>query len=140
MSTYSAKQVYITYSGVQITGYAPDTFCNIEWNTDDWKLMVGAGGEYVRSQSNDMSAKITIKLLPGSLSNSVLFGLYTNDRFSRTGALPLLVTDLSTGSTFAGNAWIMKRPNREYANEATVLEWTFESGDFEPVYGFSTGA
>jgi hypothetical protein len=77
MSTYSAKQVYITYSGVQLTGYAPDTFCNIERNTDDWKPVVGAGGEYVRSQSNDTSAKSTIKLLLGSLSNSVLFGLYT---------------------------------------------------------------
>lgn len=137
--TYSAKDVSIIFGFIQLSGYAPDSFVTIEYNNDAWKLAVGASGEATRSQSNDMSAKITVRIQPGALSNTLLTGFFQADRFTRKGALPMIVTDLGTGTTHTGTAWIVKLPKKEYAMESQVLEWVFESGSMEAVYGTQAG-
>ncbi len=139
MPTYSAKDVSITWGILTLSGYAPDSFCEIDFNDDMWKLQVGAGGEFIRSQSNNLSATITVKLLASSASNPLLSAAMTADQVFRKSASTLQVQNLNTKDLFQGSAWIKKAPKKSFSAEAQTLEWVFESGLFTPIlYGYSS--
>lgn len=138
MHQYDPKKVHAIYGGAIITGYADGSFLRIEYNEDFFNLLVGADGEATRSKSNNRSAIITMTLMPGSSGNAILGAAAKADDAAGAGVLPLVITDLSTGTTFAAeSAWVKKDPGYDFQKEAQAKEWTLETDNLTSIHGFS---
>lgn len=136
MYTFDPKNVDLIYGGAKIDGYADGTFVQVEYNSDRYALQMGSDGLGARAKSNDKSAKITITLMPNSVGNKILDAAAKLDDAANAGALPLALTDLSTGDLFiSSGAWVMKDPGREFAKEIQPVEWVLETDKLSSVHG-----
>jgi hypothetical protein len=124
---YSFTNVNVIYGILELQGFAEgDDVVNITFNSDQFQTVVGAKGDVTRSQSNDNSALVTIKLLQTSQSYKDLMLLFNIDRETGAGVLPLTVNNKETGETFIGNnAWIVKTPDLVRGQNANAMEFTF---------------
>ena len=127
LGNYSFKNVNVIYGINEIQGFAEgDDVVNIDFNTDQFTMVVGAKGDATRTQTSDNSALIVVKLLQTSLSYKTLMNLYNLDRETGAGVLPLTVINKETGETFVGNnAWIVKAPTIVRGQNANAVEFTF---------------
>lgn len=138
MPAYDASKVAMNYSGVQISGFGPDTFVSIEYNSDTWTLVVGADGEGVRAKSSDLSAKITITLMESSLGNEVFMAALAAGMAGAPSAFPLIIVDGATLTSHASEgAWVVKPPNKVYSKEGERIEWMLECVKLIPFMGTS---
>lgn len=125
---YDPNNVTVVFGGALIDGFADGSFVNVEYNNDLFSLSVGADGEASRSKSNDRSARVTVTLMPGSTGNLILNAAIRLDEATNGGVVPLLVTDLSTGTTFAAEGcWVTKDPGSDFQTEAQTVEWVLET-------------
>ena len=124
---YSFKNVNVIYGIDEIVGFAEgDDVVNIDFNTDQFTMVVGAKGDATRTQTNDNSALITIKLLQTSKSYKTLMNLYNLDRETGANVLPLTILNKETGETFVGNnSWVVKTPTITRGQNANAVEFTF---------------
>src|SRR5688572_21141371 len=94
-----------------IEGFAEGTHVNIEYVNDLYTLKVGADGEGMYTKSNDLSATVTLTLMPGSAGNVILQSLFAADVIGNLGLFPLVITDPSTATRHVAKAArIMKAP------------------------------
>ena len=124
---YSFKNVNAIFGILEIQGFAEgDDVVNIDFNADQFTMIVGAKGDATRTQTNDNSALITIKLLQTSQSYKDLMNLFNLDRETGANVLPLTVINKETGETFVGNnAWIVKAPTITRGQNANAVEFIF---------------
>lgn len=133
---YDPAEVHFVFGGVLIDGYADGSFLNVEFNVDLFTLLVGADGCATRSKSNNRSARITCMLMPGSTGNLKLNAALAADKAGGLGVLPALLTDLSTGTTFATEGmWVVKDPGYDFQTEAQPKEWVLETDNLESLHG-----
>lgn len=125
--TYNPFLVNFSFTGIPITGFAPDTFITVERNEDAFTLVVGAGGEAARSQSRNRSGTVTLTLLATSQSNDVLSAIANADEQTGIGVGTAFVKEIN-GTTLvsAQSAWIKKMPNVERGAEVSNVEWVLE--------------
>lgn len=136
VTTYDVAQVFVTYAGITLTGFAEDSKVTIEYDADAWSKQVGVDGETTRSKSNNRCASVTVKLMQSSADNAALTALYEADMATNAGALPLLIKDSSgTSIHTAESAWIRKLPTTEYAMNAGTREWVLDTGPMVSVIG-----
>lgn len=130
VKTYSPKEVSVIVAGTQISGFAEDTFINVERDSDAFTKIVGADGEVSRSASADLSGTITITLMGTSASNDILSALAAVDQLSLSGEFPVLIKD-NQGSTLhtAPSAWIQKMASKEYGAEVGDTEWILQCSE-----------
>lgn len=129
MADFDPKQVAVTFRGIPLTGFAPDTFISVERSEDSFSLTVGADGEYGRARSNNKSGTVTLTLLANVPANKLLLSWLHMDELHGLGKGPLVVKDLLSGeSVFSAEAWITRPPNIEYGNEMGTREWVFTAG------------
>lgn len=127
---HSPDAVVANLDGINISGYADDTFIEVERNEDAITLYVGAGGEYCRSRSLNKSGTVTFTLMATSSVNDLLAAMAQLDEDTGTGYGPLLIKDLNgTMLVSAAEAWIKKRPKIERAREAGTIQWVIECGE-----------
>ena len=88
--------------------------------------IVGAKGDVTRSQSNDNSVKITLKLLQTSSTNAVLQALETVDRETGVGVFPFIYNTPSGESYFISNAWIAEQPTYTRGRNQNDMTWILE--------------
>jgi hypothetical protein len=132
--TYQPDKVVVSFGGIPITGYAPDTFVSAARNNDTWSINVGSGSDATRTKSGDKSGRVEVTLLAESASNAELEAQRALDELTGTGLRPLFVKDLSGGDTItAGTAWVVKPPDQEKGNTGSNRVWIFETGDLEIV-------
>lgn len=130
VKTYSPKDVSVIVAGTQISGFAEDTFVNVERDSDAFTKVVGADGEVSRTASADLSGTITITLLGTSASNDILSALAVADALSLSGQFPILIKDeLGTSLHTAAEAWIQKAASKEYGAEVGDVEWLIQCSD-----------
>jgi len=124
---YSFKNVNAVYGISEIQGFAEgDDVVNIDFNADQFTMVVGAKGDATRTQTNDNSALIVIKVLQTSPSYKELLAQYNLDRETGANVQPLVVINKETGETFVGNnAWIVKPPAMTRGQNANAVEFTF---------------
>lgn len=129
LGVYSFKNASASFGGIPISGYAEgDDSINVDFNNDAFALLVGAGGDAVRSQTNDESGLITIRLLQTSETNAALNALHIADKESGAGVVPLLIKDNDSGRTVTcGTAWIVKQATVTLGAGANALEWVIAS-------------
>lgn len=134
--TYSPKKVSVIIAGLIATGYAEGTFIQVERAADTFTKVVGSDGEVGRVHSADRSGKITLTLQQTSEFNDVLSALQQADELTLSGKFPVAVKDNNGTSLYvAGDAWIMKPVNSEYANTMSTREWVIECSDLIPFAG-----
>ncbi|HEY6018999.1 MAG TPA: phage protein [Candidatus Paceibacterota bacterium] len=128
LQNYHTDKVLASWQNVNITGYANDTFIEVERNEDSFTLYVGSLGEGCRTKNLNRSGKITITLMASSPINDLLAQAAQTDEDSGLDYGPLSITDLNGNMVcFAAEAWVMKRPKIERAKEAGTVQWVFEA-------------
>lgn len=127
MKTYDPAECLLSFDGVPISGYADDTFLELEANDDSFTLQKGADGEGTRSRSRNRSMRLTVTLMQGSASNDYLSGRLAADLLSGAGAGALQFKELN-GTTVvnAAEAWVMRTPTISRAKESGTVQWVFE--------------
>nr|MDO8118665.1 DUF3277 family protein [Candidatus Sigynarchaeota archaeon] len=136
LSTYDPAQVFVTYGGFTIQGFADGSMITVERNEQAYNLYIGSDGEGARSKSNNKSAVITIRLMQTSDSNDVITAFAKADEITNSGSVPFMVKD-GNGRTLliAENAWVQKLPSVEFGKEALEREWKLESDSVEMFVG-----
>ena len=140
MSTrvYNSDEVTASFAGVPIEEPADGTFITIRWLNDAFASTVGAHGQVARSRTNDNRAEIEITLMQTSPTNAALSAIWLADKNSPGGAGigGFLVADLNgTSLHTAGNAWIKRSPDVEYANEPGTRVWLLECDNLRDFTG-----
>ncbi len=127
IKTFDPKGVHLVYGGALITGYAEGSMIRVEYNEDRYNLTVGNDGLAMRNKTNNESGRITVSLMPNSPGNAIFQGAQDLDKRANAGALPLVLTDTSTGDKWTGEgAWIMKDPGRDMQKTIQAVEWVLE--------------
>lgn len=140
VQTYDPSLVTLMFHGVLIDGFAAETFVNIEYDADLWTKVVGADGRGAWAKSNDLSATVTIRLMPGSLSNAFMQSRLAADVAFNIGFGPISIVDPSTVTSHTGiSSRIMKPPTKVYAATIEALEWVVGVLELVPVNGAATG-
>ena len=136
IKTYDAAKVQVTWAGLILTGFAPDTFLSVERNVEGFTLQKGASGEGARSKSNDKSGKVTLTLLATSQSNDFLMAIAAADELTGAGVVPLFIKE-QDGTTLVAsqNSWVQKLPKVERGKESGSVEWVIECDDLEIAIG-----
>ncbi len=135
--SYSFKNVNAIIGIHTVEGWASgDDALTIEPNAPRSTTIIGAKGEAIRSQSNDMSVKITLKLLQNSKSNAYLQTLETLDRETGTGVLPFIYTDKVSGESYiVANAWIEEMPSMVRGANQNDMVWVLRGDKAVPLIG-----
>lgn len=125
---YSPDYVDIIYGGIPITGFADNSFIEIELEEDDFKKQVGSLGDVTRTRSLNRSGKITITLMDAAPVNSLLMAFARTDRRIGGGFKPFSFVDRSSETVaVATEAWVMKIPKVGRAKESGNTVWVFEA-------------
>lgn len=128
IKTYSPKEVVVACGTHIVSGYADDSFINIEPNGDGITKKVGCDGEIARSISPDNTYKVKITLLQNSDSNSFFSNIADYDRATGNGLFPVLIKDLRGGLLFATEAaWVIKKSPATRGKETNNREWEIDT-------------
>lgn len=129
IKTYNPREVTVAFGSHIVSGFADDSFINIDPNGDGVTKKVGCDGEIVRSISPDDTYIVKISLLQTSSTNSWLQQRLAKDRKSGDGMFPIIVKDLKGGMVFSCDAAWPKGPaSRGYGKEAGNREWELHTG------------
>ena len=128
IKTYNPKEVVVGCGTHIVSGYADDSFINIEPNGDGITKKVGCDGEIARSISPDNTYKVKITLLQNSDSNSFFSNIADYDRATGNGLFPVLIKDLRGGLLFATEAaWVIKKSPATRGKETNNREWEIDT-------------
>ncbi len=128
IKTYNPKEVVVACGTHIVSGYADDSFINIEPNGDGITKKVGCDGEIARSISPDNTYKVKITLLQNSDSNSCFSNIADYDRATGNGLFPVLIKDLRGGLLFATEAaWVIKKSPATRGKETNNREWEIDT-------------
>jgi hypothetical protein len=135
---YSPDNVHIIWKGVPLTGFAKDTFVEIEREEDSFTTYVGSGGQVCRTKNLNRLGKITVTLMAVAPVNDILAALAQTDEDTGFGSGPITVKDLGGTMLASGaDAWVMKRPKIERAHESGTIQWVFVVASLQQFEGGS---
>lgn len=137
--TYDPKELMVVMGPVLISGWAPESMVNIEYDSPRFTVQVGADGESIWSKSYINTATITITLMPNADSNVGLFALHAADLASNKGLVEFALKSTATGKHFAGLARIVETPGQDFQVEAQPTTWVIKASDLKPVLTQSPG-
>jgi len=130
VKTYMSKKVLLSCGAHSVSGYAEDSFVNIEPNGEGVQKTVGCDGEVVRSISPDGTNKLKLSLLQTSSSVAFFQRMYDLDQATGAALFPVLLTDLSGGVLFQSDEmWVVNDPSRNYGKVAQNIEIQLDGGD-----------
>ena len=131
--TYDPASVIITWGPFTLSGFAPDTFCNVERAEDSVTTTVGADGFFCHVINRNRSGTVTITLMQSSATNRVLSRMAIQDEITGDVSYPLTVRDIRSDETLcvAHASKIKKMPASAFGKELGTREWTFTSGKID---------
>lgn len=134
--TYSPDRVVISFNGIDIRGFAPDTFVEIERDEDTFIKYKGALNDTARTQNLNTAGKVTVTLMAVSSTNDLLSASMTADELFGLNYGELLVKDLSGNMLcMSTNAWVLKWPKIDRGKESGSIVWVFDCADLEIIAG-----
>lgn len=129
VKTYSSKQVTVSVGTHSVSGFADDSFIQIEPLGDGVTSKSGCDGEVARAVDPNEQYSVTITLLQTSATNAYLQAQHNKDKADGDGTFAILIKDLKGGLVFsADSAWVVKAPSRTFGKEANNREWKIETG------------
>ncbi len=121
VNTYSPKDVILTISGYQFTGWDSIT---ISRSVKGFNTIRGIRGKNTRVRNTDTSATVAISLLQSSQGNDVLSDIHQQDLNFGTGRLTLMLKDNSGRSVFSSNeAFIPSFPTASFSGQFEYRNW-----------------
>lgn len=125
LATYSPEDVTVVIAGfIHITGFASDTFLNIQKYSDTFTERESSDGVTYRLHKKSDLYKVTLTLAQTSDSNQVLTYIHKVDEVSKAGKFPLIIKDHSGSSLFfASQCWIRSIPDSDFSTEINTREW-----------------
>lgn len=121
VNTYSPKDVILTLSGYQFTGWETIT---ISRSVKGFNTIRGIRGKNTRVRNTDTSATITLSLLQSSQGNDVLSSIHEQDLAFGTGRIVLMLKDNSGRSVFSSNeAFITGFPSSTFSGQFEYRSW-----------------
>jgi hypothetical protein len=127
MRTYDPTEVSVIFNGVQITGFASDTFVEASRSEDGWTYQPSnSPGGGSRSRNPNKSGVVVITIKDDSPSMALLTAIANADELRGEGVGELMVKDraTATGKVKAQNAWIQKIPDWKRAKEVGTTAWS----------------
>lgn len=123
LKTYDSKLVNVSWLNRALSeGRAEQGFIKTAYNSEKTTWQRNAEGGGTRSVSNDLSAKITLKVTQASDTHRLLVQLDALAVGSDVGAFE--IRDLNGRLVErAARAWISKRPDTELSATAGEREW-----------------
>lgn len=130
-TVHTAQGIGANVDGAPIIGWwEGNDAIMFETAEDEGKHIIGAEGSSVWSQFADRSGIITLKLLPASPSNDMLYA--KKERQESGVPLPFDTNFFDLGGGEAGVAtdcYILKAPTTSLGKEATVREWKISTSN-----------
>lgn len=127
--TYNSKKVIIALGSHIVTGYADDSFINVESASDGTTMKTGCDGSVNRSISPNESYNIKIALQQNSPTNEYLRKRYEMDQENGDGHFPIIIKDLMGKEQFSTEmAWPTKPAAWGRGKEASNREWELACG------------
>lgn len=121
VNTYSPKDVILTISGYQLTGWQSIT---INRTVKGFTVVRGIRGKNTRVKNVDTSATINISLLQTSQGNDVLSYIHDLDLDEGTARIVLTLKDKSGRSVFSSNeAYITGYPTATFSGQFEYRNW-----------------
>lgn len=122
---FDPKDVSFVWAGILVEGWAEGSFIDIDYRNDLWDITTGADGLGAFVKSNDASALVTFRLMPGALVNQALSLKFMGDLTPlNAGFGPLEIFDASTLSSHSAlKARLMRSPKRVYGTSVEALEY-----------------
>jgi hypothetical protein len=129
LKDYSPEDVKCVWNGIDITGFAPDTFVKVMRSVDAYTKTVGADGLVARTRSADRTGEVTITLMQNSLSNVLLAASAVAADNTGIGPVDNFVINDPSGSglAVAFDCWVRKIPDIEYSGTYGTKTWTFDA-------------
>lgn len=128
-ATYDPANVVVTWGSLTLSGFAPETFANVERAEDAVVTTVGADGFGCHTINRNRSGTVTVTLMQSSLTNSALSRLANLDEQTGDVSYPLVVKDIRSDATLcvAHASKIKKMPASSFGKELGTREWAFTS-------------
>lgn len=134
--TYDPGEHLLSFLGIPLTAFGPDTFIAAARAEDGYSITVGAGGEVARSRNRNRTGRVTVTLLASSPENDLLMQAALADEATGEGIGPLFLKDRAgTSVLHAENAWIAKIPDMNRAKQLGTVEWPFDCAELEMFVG-----
>lgn len=127
LPAYSPKDVNISFNGIAITGFAPDSFVRLRRNSALLGETVGAAGELSLTKIADRTGEIEIELMQTSESNLLLSALALATENGGPITVGVLMIQDPSGSVLAGalNAYLKALPEVDLGAEQNTKVWMF---------------
>lgn len=131
-TVHSSKATTATLNGQKVVAFADgDDALMVERNVGVGEGLVGMQGDSIWSQSNDMSAKITIKLLQTSPTHKLLSEQLRKQRNGTPRGVPFAFVDrINNEGGSAAQCFIMTEPGVQKGKNATTREWVLWTGSW----------
>jgi hypothetical protein len=130
IKTYDPNQFTLTVFSPTIishivTGFAKDTFINMQWDEDLFNDEVDANGNVVRYKLNNYNTMLTVSLTQGSISNGVFSNFMNADRTIASGGVFTLQMKDNNGDTLITSAasWIKTPPDTSFGTNNANRDW-----------------
>jgi len=128
LNSYSPRNVNVSFNGIAITGFAPESFIRIKRNSDLLAETVGSAGELALTHIADKTGEIEIELMQTSSANLGLSALVLAMEF-QTSLIPvgeIVILDPSGSNfTIAHNAYIKRVPEIDLGATQNSRTWVF---------------
>ena len=126
VNIYNPKDIVLTYDGMQITGFADDSFVTVSKNTDDYSHKVGVKGEVTISVDADETGTVTISLDQRSPFIRIFNRMIKEGKYTNNILRPLTMIDMGeNGDDISSDAYIVKRADNEYGRASGNVEYQF---------------
>lgn len=134
---YDPKAFSMICGGNVISGFADDSFVEVERDEDAASKKTGVDGQVTRAMIRMYTGKITIRLMQSSASNDALTSFALLDQnVPPAGTFSILAKDESGRSVFSSQtAWVKKFPKVTYKKDVEVWEWVIECGQLNIFIG-----
>jgi hypothetical protein len=133
MKTYDPDKVFLSWMGINITGFAGETFINAARAEDGYSMQVGSQGEVCRIRNLNRTGTVEVTLMHSSPINDFLDALATVDEETGIGGVgPLTGRDdngnMKIRSTYT---WVQKKPDVKRGKDAETVVWIFSCAKLE---------
>ena len=127
LPAYSPKDVKVSFNGITITGFSPDSFIRLKRAVEFVANTVGAQGDLSLTKVADRTGEIEIELMQTSESNTELSILANAQEVGGDIVIGVLTVQDPSGSVLALaiNAYLKGHPDVELGAEQYSKTWMF---------------
>jgi hypothetical protein len=136
---YDPAKHIITFKGIIVQAPAAGTYCTVERHEDTFSYQYGAHGDVARVRNRKRGGRFTLTLMGISPTNDQLSTIHLLDERTGLGYGAFQIQDLNgTTVCHCTNAWIVRPPNVDVADEHTDRQWMFDCESVDMFVGGST--